>query len=1221
MRRKDIHRIVLVWGAAFFCVFIVVNAVIAQSPPDGGGPSGAAEEEEGPTGQEDPTRPWRIFEDCIEAGEPYWYCDRLPRRTPTPTPTPTANATATAAAVATANASATAAAVATANATATAAAVATANASATAAAVATANASATAAAVATANAAATAAAVATANAAATAAASATAAAVATANAAATAAASATAAAVATANASATAAAVATANAAATAVAATTLPSPTGLRVEKSTQNSVSLRWNAVSNASKYKLERSNNGSTWNSVDNREITHPTTSKKATGLDRCTTYYFRVRTAGDGSTYSTNFGSPSSSVSGTTTGCPTPIPTPTNVPPEFRATSYSFSVAENLGSGTAVGTVSATDQNARDKLKYSLRGRVSVKDAFDIDVNSGQLKTKEALNYETQSSYSFRAAVSDGNGGTDTVPVTVTVTDVNEPPIVRNAIPAQTLTVGGSALTINLSDKFHDPDAGDTLTYTVSTSPQGVVTATLSGSNRSTLTIRPSAVRPPTVGSTEVTVTAYDSDRQSANRNRLSTEQKFTATVVSHTSTVAFENSSYTVGEGESVDIKVTLTSTSASATGSTLTIPITVTDGTATKADGDYTVNGLTNGSLSFTAGQTEKTFAVTATQDADTSEENMTLGIGASLPGGVLADSTKNVATVTIQPKLSPPTDLDVIPLPSTRNGQNLQRKAKLTWTTVTDATEYVVQGKAPSGSWFVVKRGVLSPEHEIVLDDILVANLHYDYRVIATSSGFSDSEPSDTVRIVDSPILSINGDSSSPVLVQGKAVVKWTPASDVDSSGYTLRFRELVEDQSGVSHTDPNWEIDGTSLPSFDRDPQTHPTFHRKIVSGIQGVAPHHVYGLNLDSIYAVQLNYTTTGGIHVFSGRDAYVLPTRAVPSMGTRAASIYVDHRGATKPFRYRICLETFPNEQFSPTDTRNKREAWEQIIQHAFEQWEIATDGLIEMTYVTPAPPDTGCADYSSIVQAVANEVSTSSTATPISTIRAKVATVVAGLNTTGIIDRIEDDDNIRNEVIMFDDVQGNLRTIIDAGSGGYTIFLTPTPAISLTPAPAVFPELADALGYTWCSWHTGTEGCTQFSTDDHGRKTSDVFIRRGAFEPGGVIPIIPTPTPGGSPTPTPSPVPTDPLEIPGTLTPVRLNACPATHQSSRVYYVLVHEAGHALGLGVVPGQISNPTSNDFHSNLHDSVVYKTGLEWCSPPPIDVMTIYAIYQTTN
>ena len=36
MRRQDIHRIALVWGAAFFCVFVAVNAVGAQSQPDGG---------------------------------------------------------------------------------------------------------------------------------------------------------------------------------------------------------------------------------------------------------------------------------------------------------------------------------------------------------------------------------------------------------------------------------------------------------------------------------------------------------------------------------------------------------------------------------------------------------------------------------------------------------------------------------------------------------------------------------------------------------------------------------------------------------------------------------------------------------------------------------------------------------------------------------------------------------------------------------------------------------------------------------------------------------------------------------------------------------------------------------------------------------------------------------------------------------------------------------
>ena len=47
----------------------------------------------------------------------------------------------------------------------------------------------------------------------------------------------------------------------------------------------------------------------------------------------------------------------------------------------------------------------------------------------------MKTKDLLDYETKSSYSVTVKASDdngGTGGTGTIDVTITVTDVNEPP---------------------------------------------------------------------------------------------------------------------------------------------------------------------------------------------------------------------------------------------------------------------------------------------------------------------------------------------------------------------------------------------------------------------------------------------------------------------------------------------------------------------------------------------------------------------------------------------------------------------------------------------------------------------------------------------------------------------------------------------------------------------------------------------------------------------
>ena len=88
-----------------------------------------------------------------------------------------------------------------------------------------------------------------------------------------------------------------------------------------------------------------------------------------------------------------------------------------------------VAENTGSGQNIGTmVSATDAD-NDALTYSLSGADAA--SFSINGTNGQLQTKAALDYETQTSYTVTITVSDTKL-TDTIDVTISVTNVNEAP---------------------------------------------------------------------------------------------------------------------------------------------------------------------------------------------------------------------------------------------------------------------------------------------------------------------------------------------------------------------------------------------------------------------------------------------------------------------------------------------------------------------------------------------------------------------------------------------------------------------------------------------------------------------------------------------------------------------------------------------------------------------------------------------------------------------
>ena len=183
---------------------------------------------------------------------------------------------------------------------------------------------------------------------------------------------------------------------------------------------------------------------------------------------------------------------------------------NNAPEFdEGTATTRAVDENAAGGEDIGTpVSATDADATDTLTYSLGGT----DAgdFDVDTGNGQLKTKSALDHEAKDSYSVTVEVTDNNGGTDSIAVTITVNDVNEAPV-PGEVPHQELTVGGAVATIDLEPYFVDPD-GDLLTYSAVSSNEQTATVSLNGS---VLTITPVSE-----GTASINVVATDPGLESA-----------------------------------------------------------------------------------------------------------------------------------------------------------------------------------------------------------------------------------------------------------------------------------------------------------------------------------------------------------------------------------------------------------------------------------------------------------------------------------------------------------------------------------------------------------------------------------------------------------------------------------------------------------------------------------------------------------------------------
>ena len=144
---------------------------------------------------------------------------------------------------------------------------------------------------------------------------------------------------------------------------------------------------------------------------------------------------------------------------------------NAPVFTDGTSTTRSIAENTVANTNIGTAVAATDTDNDTLTYTLGGTDA--SSFSIVSTSGQLQTRAALNYETKTSYSVTVSVADGNGGTDSIDVTINVTNVNEAPIFTDGSTTTRAVAENTASGQNIGAAVAatDVDSGTTLTYSL------------------------------------------------------------------------------------------------------------------------------------------------------------------------------------------------------------------------------------------------------------------------------------------------------------------------------------------------------------------------------------------------------------------------------------------------------------------------------------------------------------------------------------------------------------------------------------------------------------------------------------------------------------------------------------------------------------------------------------------------------------------------------
>ena len=163
-------------------------------------------------------------------------------------------------------------------------------------------------------------------------------------------------------------------------------------------------------------------------------------------------------------------------------------------------FELNDADGLRQAQLLVPVAATDPASGLKLHSckSLNGKRQTVEFVTTDLTVG-----------VDSEITLQVIDVSGNITKQTFPLTIEDNISNRSPLAIGAIPAQTLTVSGSSITLNVSSYFNDPD-NDVLSYTAESNDTSVVVVSLSGTR---VTIAPKGT-----GSATVTVTASDGKLQ-------------------------------------------------------------------------------------------------------------------------------------------------------------------------------------------------------------------------------------------------------------------------------------------------------------------------------------------------------------------------------------------------------------------------------------------------------------------------------------------------------------------------------------------------------------------------------------------------------------------------------------------------------------------------------------------------------------------------------
>ena len=326
--------------------------------------------------------------------------------------------------------------------------------------------------------------------------------------------------------------------------------------------------------------------------------------------------------------------------------------TNTDASFADLNTTRSVPENTVAGQPIGArVAAVDPDNEDTLTYSLGGADT--SSFDIDTSNGQLKTKDALDFDSgQRTYSVDVSVSDSKDDydtadtvvDDTIAVTIDVTNMEVPAIPE--LPTVEATPGAAAgLTVTwpaIEPTDDSPVDGYDVQYRVKdTDPWLTASITVTGATAVITGLEYS--------------TTYEVEVRSKNSEGESDWSPTGEGNIPSRLNVSFSPAGRTINEGSNGTFTVTVSPAADRA----LLIPVSASSSNA--ESGDYSVSGTP---LTFASGDTSKTFTVSTTNDSDRNDETVNLRFG-QLPAAVGVGS-QATASLTIN---------DTTPAPRSNTG------------------------------------------------------------------------------------------------------------------------------------------------------------------------------------------------------------------------------------------------------------------------------------------------------------------------------------------------------------------------------------------------------------------------------------------------------------------------------------------------------------------------------------------------------------------